>query len=30
MDDVRKSKHAYLKKPFTPDELVRAVQGALK
>ncbi len=30
MSDVRKSKHAYLKKPFTPDELVRAVQGALK
>jgi two-component system cell cycle sensor histidine kinase/response regulator CckA len=27
---VRESKHAYLKKPFTPDELVRAVQGALK
>ena len=30
MDGVRKSKHAYLKKPFAPDELVRAVQGALK
>jgi PAS domain S-box-containing protein len=30
MSEVRKSKHAYLKKPFTPDELVRAVQGALK
>jgi PAS domain S-box-containing protein len=30
MGEVRKSKHAYLKKPFTPDELVRAVQGALK
>ena len=30
MEEVRKSKHAYLKKPFTPDELVRAVQGALK
>ncbi|MGH7330018.1 MAG: ATP-binding protein, partial [Polyangiaceae bacterium] len=30
MTEVRKSKHAYLKKPFTPDELVEAVQGALK
>jgi two-component system cell cycle sensor histidine kinase/response regulator CckA len=30
MRDVRKSKHACLKKPFSPDELVRAVQGALK
>jgi hypothetical protein len=28
--EVRKTKHAYLKKPFTPDELVHAVKGALK
>jgi CheY-like chemotaxis protein len=27
---IRESKHAYLKKPFTPDELLRAVHGALK
>jgi hypothetical protein len=30
MVEVRKSSHAYLKKPFTPDELVRAVERALK
>jgi CheY-like chemotaxis protein len=30
MAEVRKSSHAYLKKPFTPDELVRAVERALK
>ena len=30
MSEVRKSKHAYLKKPFAPDELIEAVQRALK
>ncbi|HXD22587.1 MAG TPA: response regulator [Gemmatimonadaceae bacterium] len=30
MAEVRASKHAYLKKPFAPDELVRGVEAALK
>ncbi len=30
MSEVRESAHAYLKKPFTPDELLRAVHEALK
>jgi PAS domain S-box-containing protein len=30
LSEIRQSRHAYLRKPFTPDELLRAVHGALK